>query len=175
LRILNNRIADQRLLRILGNVIGSFHAAPGKGIPLGNLTSQLFANVYLNEFDWFVKCGLGVKHYVRYADDFVLLSDDRTTFVAILPKMRSFLSDHLALELHPDKISIATFASGVDFLGWVHFPHHRVPRTKTKQRMLKRVRWNAKNETLQSYLGLIQHGDTYELRNQILNEYWFWK
>lgn len=174
LRILTDRVADRRFLRLLGDVIGSFHTVPGKGIPLGNLTSQLFANVYLDAFDQFVKRGLDVKHYVRYADDFVLLSDDHADFVAVLPKMGSFLFDRLALELHPDKISVVTSASGVDFLGWVHFPHHRVPRTKTKRRMFKRSRGNPRNGTLQSYLGLLKHGDTFEMRETLQNEYWFW-
>ncbi|MFH1078586.1 MAG: reverse transcriptase/maturase family protein [Patescibacteria group bacterium] len=174
LRTLTDRIADQRFLRLLGDVIGSFHTLPDKGIPLGNLTSQLFANVYLDAFDQFVKQGLRAKEYVRYADDFVLLSVDQSALVAILPKMRSFLSDRLALELHPDKISIATFASGVDFLGWTHFPHHRVPRMKTLRRMFKRIGESPKDETLQSYLGLLKHGNTFEMREMLLNVYWLW-
>ncbi|MFH1973645.1 MAG: reverse transcriptase/maturase family protein [Patescibacteria group bacterium] len=173
-RILADRMIDQRLLRLLVDVVGSFHVTSVKGMPLGNLTSQLFANVYLNELDQFVKRGLGVKHYVRYADDFVLLLNDRPALVVILPKLRSFLSDRLALELHPDKISIATFASGVDFLGWVHFPHHRVPRTKTKRRMSKRIRGNPKDETLQSYLGLLERGDTYYVRSLLMDDYWLY-
>jgi hypothetical protein len=67
-----------------------------------------------------------------------------------------------------------TLASGVDFLGWVHFPHHRVLRTKVKKRMLNSVRQNPKNEALQSYLGLIQHGDAHMLSNRFLNDYWLW-
>lgn len=172
--IIGRRIADVRLLRLLEAVIRSFSTVPGKGIPLGNLTSQLFANVYLHEFDVFVKHGLRVKQYVRYADDFVLLSDDRANLVTVLPEMRSFLFDCLALELHPNKVSIATFASGVDFLGWAHFPHHRVPRTKTKRRMFGRIRESPRDETLQSYLGLLRHGNAHNVECRLRNECWLW-
>ena len=172
--ILRGRIADKRLINLLENVIASFTTSSGKGIPLGNLTSQLFANVYMNELDQYVKHDLRVKYYIRYADDFVFLSHNRSELVHCLPKVIVFLSGSLNLNLHPDKVFIKTLASGVDFLGWIHFPHYRVLRTKVKKRMLRGARMEPKNGRLQSYLGLIQHGDTYEISVQLLNDYWFW-
>ena len=117
----------------------------------------------MNEFDQFVKHKLRVKYYIRYADDFVVLSDSKNYLENLLPKINDFLDESLKLSLHPDKIFIKTIASGVDFLGWVHFPKHRVLRTTTKRRMLKKLKNNPKNETLQSYLGLLKHGNAYKL------------
>jgi retron-type reverse transcriptase len=160
LSILAARISDKDVLWLLGQVIGSFSSGtPGVGLPLGNLTSQLFANVVMDHFDQFVKHRLKVRHYVRYADDFVFLSEDRDWLVERLPEIRDFLSQELRLTLHPDKVFIKTFASGVDFLGWVHFPDHRVLRTATKRRMLRRLAEHPTEETLQSYLGLMRHGN----------------
>jgi hypothetical protein len=88
---------------------------------------------------------------------------------AILQRIEIFLSKRLALQIHPDKVFVKTIASGVDFLGWVHFPHHRVLRTKTKQRMMKRIT----DASLQSYLGMLSHGDAFELEQQALNIHWF--
>ena len=79
-----------------------------------------------------------------------------------------FLKEWLSLELHPDKISIKTFASGVDFLGWVHFPSHRVLRTTTKRRMIRRIQERKGNKaTLQSYRGLLSHGNAKKLQKFI--------
>ncbi|HLD18048.1 MAG TPA: reverse transcriptase/maturase family protein [Patescibacteria group bacterium] len=175
LAILRRSIPDPRTTGLLGSIIESFKASPGKGIPLGNLTSQLFSNIYLNEFDQFVKHTLKVKHYLRYADDFLLLSPNREWLESLIPQLEAFLSERLDLHLHPDKIDLRTLTSGLDFLGWIHFPRHRVLRTSTKRRVLKNLRGNPKPETLASYLGLLSHGDTYELRQQILNDTWLWR
>src|SRR6185437_5698634 len=124
-----------------------------QGLPLGNLTSQFFCNIYMNEFDQFVKHKLKAKYYIRYADDFVFLSDDRHSLENLVSLISEFLEDHLKLHLHPNKVFIKTLASGVDFLGWVNFPHHSVLRSVTKRRMMKRIIKSPKNRTLQSYLG----------------------
>lgn len=173
--ILERRIADRRLIGLLGNIIGSFHSVPGRGIPLGNLTSQLFANVYMNELDQFVKHELRMRYYIRYADDFVFLSQSRGELLRCLPKIAAFLHGPLNIGLHPDKVFVKTLASGVDFLGWIHFARYRVLRTKVKRRMLKGVRKLPKNERLQSYLGLIRHGNAYRTGVTLLNGYWLWK
>jgi len=167
--ILKNRIEDADTVRLLGEVIESFHTEnkPGVGLPLGNLTSQLLVNIYMNEFDHFLKRELKVKYCVRYADDFVILDQDKNYLQTILPKISEFLQTKLKLSLHPDKVFIKTLASGVDFLGWMHFPHHRVPRTSSKRRMLKRLEQNSKKESLASYRGLLSHGNAYRLQQEI--------
>lgn len=177
MEVLKNYIPDQDILWLLGQVIKSF-STEGQlniGLPLGNLTSQLFANVYLNVFDQFVKHRLKAKDYVRYADDFVILSDDKLWLKSLILLIQSFLSEKLKLNLHPDKIFLQTIASGVDFLGWVHFPDHRVLRGTTKRRMMRRVGEHSTNETLQSYLGLLKHGNSFKAAGDLLNEYWLWE
>ncbi|MFH1145361.1 MAG: reverse transcriptase/maturase family protein [bacterium] len=172
--ILNSYIPDKDILWLLKIVIDSFSSGRlGVGLPLGNLTSQLFVNVYMNVFDQFVKHKLKSVHYVRYADDFVLLSDNRGSLERQLVLNREFLDRRLRLALHPNKISIRTLASGVDYLGWVQFSNHRVLRTKTKQRMFRKIMdANFSNNGLQSYLGLFSHGNTWKLRQQLLDSFW---
>lgn len=165
--ILGREIEDMQVLAVLKDIVGSFESAPGKGLPLGNLTSQLLANVYMNEFDQFVKHVLREKFYVRYADDFVLLSRSKKHLISVLSKIKDFLENTLKLLLHPNKVSIGTLAAGIDFLGWVHFPKHRVLRTVTKKRMERRLRESPTPATIQSYLGLLQHGNTHKISNQV--------
>jgi len=174
-QILEKHIRDRDALWLLSRVIDSFstntHISHGvnvqRGLPLGNLTSQLLVNIYMNEFDQFMKRELKVKHYIRYADDFVILSDDKNYLENLLTKISNFLSESLKLSLHPDKVYIKTFASGVDFLGWVNFPHHRVLRTTTKNRMFKNLERSPKEESQQSYLGMLSHGNGYKLAKKV--------
>jgi len=171
MRILRTRIKDESTLSILQDIVASFHStAPGKGLPLGNLTSQLLVNIYMDEFDQFVKHALKMKHYIRYADDFVLLSADRDYLLKTLPYMEVFLHDKLKLEMHPDKVSIRTLGSGVDFLGWVHFSDHRVLRTSTKRRMLNALRGSPEEAALMSYRGMLRQGNAHKLSRMIPDE-----
>lgn len=173
--ILGLYVPDKRTLWLLDCVIRSFSSrASGIGLPLGNLTSQLLVNVYMSEFDQFVKHTLRAKHYLRYADDFLLFSEDRAWLASQIEPIAKILREHLHLTLHPKKISIRTVASGVDFLGWVHFPQHRILRTATKRRMLKRIQEHPTEETVQSYLGLLGHGDTQTLSAAVRNTQWLW-
>jgi hypothetical protein len=124
----------------------------------------------MNEFDQFVKHKLKAKYYIRYADDFVFLSDDKQWLENILPQVAAFLGERLKLSLHPDKVFIKTLASGVDFLGWVHFGDHRVVRPTTERRMWKRIaETNGKDETVQSYLGLLTHGNARKISSSVVD------
>ena len=169
LDIVAKYIPDNNIIWLISVIIQSFHSsAHGVGLPLGNLTSQLFVNIYMNEFDQFMKHKIKAKHYIRYSDDFVVLSRSRSYLENILPNMQEFLGRKLKLIIHPDKIFIQTVASGVDFLGWVNFPDHRILRTTTKKRMFKNIKIKeTKTETVQSYLGLIIHGNNWKLCQQI--------
>jgi len=173
LEIVKKHILDSDTLWLIQTVVTSFQSTgPGKGLPLGNLTSQLLVNVYMNEFDQYVKHGLRQKHYIRYADDFVIMHYDRGVLMEVLPKVHDYLEDRLKLSLHPDKVFIETASSGVDFLGWVHFPDHRVLRTATKKRMFQKIKVSdGKPETVQSYLGMIGHGNAKKLKNRIEADY----
>ena len=106
--------------------------------------------------------------FVRYADDFLILHEDKKYLENLIPQISVFLKERLKLILHPNKVFIKTIASGVDFLGWVHFPNHRVLRTATRKRMMKRIIANSRKDTIDSYLGLLKHGNAYKIRNKIL-------
>ena len=167
--LLAKQIKDYKTLNLLVEIINSFPGNIGIGIPLGNLTSQLFVNVYLNELDQFVKHTLRERYYVRYADDFVILSNDARHLEEIVLKLDEFLHSSLKLSLHPDKVYIKSFASGVDFLGWVHFLKHRTLRRTTKWRMMKKIKENPIEKIINSYLGLLKYGNAHNLTLQIKN------
>jgi len=181
INLLREYIPDEDIIKLLENVIQSFSSGKGKniGLPLGNLTSQLFVNVYMNKFDQFVKHGLKIKFYIRYADDFIIFSENKEWLENLIGAIREFLHDKLKLQLHPDKVFIKTVASGVDFLGLINFPEHRILRTKTKRRMFKKIdkkheAWQAGlisgeslNQSLQSYSGMLKHGNGYKMEKRL--------
>jgi len=170
--ILKTHITDKNIIWLLENIIDSFHAKKtGVGLPLGNLTSQLFINIYMNEFDQFVKHRLKAKYYIRYCDDFVIFSENKEHLENLIPVIKKFLDERLKLELHPNKLFIQTISSGVDFLGWKHYFNHRLLRTVTKRRMLKRIKTNPKLATFESYKGLMKHGNTKKIQKQVWEQY----
>jgi len=171
LNILTEYIPDKDIIQLLENIIVSFPV----GLPLGNLTSQLFANVYMNVFDGWTKHQLKARYYIRYADDFVFLSQDKLWLENLIPQIQRFLTEQLKLTLHPNKVFLKTISSGVDFLGWVNFFGHRILRRTTRRRMLSQIKNNSAPETLQSYLGLLKHGNTYKTKQELLGEYWLWQ
>ena len=134
------------------------------GLPIGNLTSQLFANIYLNEFDQFIKHKLKVKHYFRYTDDFIILHQNESYLKELLPIIALFLKNELKLELRPSKVFIRKLSRGIDFLGYVVLPYHKVLRTKTKRRIFKKV----SDKNLQSYLGVLKHCNGYKIKQSIM-------
>ncbi len=196
--ILKRRIKDPDFLWLLEEVIESYsvpirererervNALPRVGIPIGNLTSQIFANIYMNEFDQCVKHELLIKNYARYTDDFVIISDSRLYLEQLVPVIMEVLRDRLKLSLHPKKITIQPRHRGVDFLGYIIFPHYRLVRTGTRQRILKKLKQRAQernrglrsdqslHQTLQSYLGVLSHANSYKLGRRLKNQLWFW-
>jgi len=166
--ILNSYIPDKQIIWLLKEIIESFSVKSNVGLPLGNLTSQLFVNIYMNEFDQFMKHQLKAKYYIRYADDFVILSDDKGLLEGLIPLIANFLGEKLKLNLHPDKLFIKTLTSGVDFLGWVNFSDHRVLRTATKRRMIRRIKNLPVSASVNSYIGLLKHGNTEKLQKKII-------
>ena len=172
IEILKEYIQDQNIICLLEKTINSFNTKDkiGAGLPLGNLTSQLFINVHLNKFDQFIKHKLKIKYYIRYADDFVIFSQNRNYILELIPKIAIFLEEELKLTLHPDKLFIKTPASGLDFLGWVHFSNHRVLRTSTKKKMFRNINskeGKQKENVVSSYLGMLKWGDGWKLSERI--------
>jgi retron-type reverse transcriptase len=162
LTLIRKEISDEKAMNLIEIIIRGFEKSTGKGLPLGNVTSQLFANIYMNELDQFIKHVLKATCYARYCDDFVIIHREERVLVGHVSEIRRFLSERLKLELHPNKVSVQKARQGVDFLGHVILPHRKVLRTKTKRRMLKRL--SRKNIT--SYLGMLSHckGKTIERR-----------
>ena len=163
LRLLEKKIADEDARWLVRLIVKSFGTAPHKGLPLGNVTSQLFANVYLNEFDQWAKHVLKAKWYLRYCDDFVVLDQDKTRLEKSISLIEQTLQEKLKLSLHPRKVSIQKVSQGVDFLGYVLLPHATMLRTNTKRRILKKV----SKKNLPSYLGVLSHADARKLREEI--------
>lgn len=167
-QILERHIQDEDIKWLMGQVIKSFYTTElGVGLPLGNLTSQLLVNIYMHEFDMYIKQELLVKYYIRYADDFVILSENKKYLEILLSKIDDFLISKLKLFLHPDKVYIKTYNSGIDFLGWVHFNYHKQIRTTTKRKIAKNLRWHPTKEIINSYRGLLSHGNTHKFRDKL--------
>lgn len=171
IKILKKYIPDWQIVGLIREIVESFQSGrQGIGLPLGNLTSQLLVNIYMNEFDQYVKHKLKCRYYIRYADDFVLMSQARNELERYLPLIKEFLNTRLKLDLHPDKCYIKTFASGVDFLGWIHFNNHRIFRAASKRRMLRNLAEERSEPRLISYRGLLSHGNAHKLSTQYLQD-----
>jgi hypothetical protein len=137
----------------------------------------------MNEFDQFVKHTLKVKYYARYTDDFLILHNSRAYLEALLPSIEAWLSGQLHLILHPEKVSIQSVHRGVDFLGYVIFPFHRLLRTRTKRRMWQKLAKRLEEyeadvrsgksftQIVQSYLGVLSHANAHEISEEVKNQY----
>ena len=169
-----------------------FYSAPSCGLPIGNLTSQIFANVYLNKLDHFIKHELGVRYYGRYTDDFVLVHESREHLKAMVPRIERFLKDALGLTLHPRKRYLQHHSKGVPFLGVIIKPHRITTAKRTKgnfydaiarQNVLVADTKPTREEqsaflcSMNSYLGIMKHYQTYGLRKRMLIKHlsiWWW-
>lgn len=160
-----------------------FYAGENKGLPIGNLTSQFFGNVYLNDFDHFAKSCLGLKYYCRYVDDIVMIHRDRERLKSMVPILKEYLRSCLSLELHPKKIYLQQFKKGVNFLGVFIKPYRAYAGKRIKGNFYskiveingiisKRPIMKAEAESflfsVNSYLGIMKHYETYKLRKKIL-------
>ena len=134
LRLLGRRVRDERAMALLREIVGSF----SPGVPLGNLTSQLFANVYLDPLDHFIRERLRPPVYLRYSDDFIVVGDGRR-LAAILASVRSFVGRELRIELHPRKCVVRKYQDGIDWLGHVLYPGYRVLRPTTRRRVFRNL------------------------------------
>ncbi len=135
--IISKTILDEKLLRCLKKLIAN---APNHGIPIGNLTSQLFANIYLNELDQFVKRKLRVKKYIRYMDDFVMIADSLEEAHMLRDRVDEFISESLKLTLSPQKVLIAKCSEGMAFLGFFIRPGEMRLRGAFFRRMKKKLK-----------------------------------
>lgn len=173
------KVSDPDMIWLIDLILDSFEKEKGKALPLGNVTSQLFSNIYMNELDQFVKHELRAKHYFRYCDDFIIIHKDRLFLEGVIPKIKDFLGKHLLLELHPNKVEIRKIRQGIDFLGYVSLPHAQIVRTKTKRRLLrkleirrsdfkaKKISLSTFQSTVTSYIGVLSHAKDQKVRAQV--------
>ena len=163
-----------------------FYLPENRGLPIGNLTSQLFSNVYLNALDYFIKKTLGMKFYGRYVDDFVIVHSDKELLKQTIDKIKVFLTKELDLELHPLKIYLQHYSKGVNFLGATIKPYRTYISRRTKSNFIQCIDyWNRRLSVIEnpsldelekmracinSYLGLMKHHYSYNIRKKILLE-----
>lgn len=184
--VLKKKIYDERTLWLLQQIMYSYYSQYGKGygIPIGNVSSQLFCNVYMNEFDQFIKHKLRIKHYARYTDDFIIIHTNKQYLVDIIKPIDDFLQTSLKLRLHPHKVQIRKYRQGIDFLGYILLPHHRRVRTKTMHRITKKlfqkkydvtngtITQEQYNQSMQSYLGVLKHANTCKQQEILTHVLW---
>lgn len=196
LSIIERKIKDKRLLGLIHSIISSESdlfgvelgdhqyekgRVKGIGMPIGNLLSQLCANIYLNELDQFAKHTLKIKHYMRYMDDVLVLHDDKKVLRELLFEIDCFLKDELHLSIN-NKTSIRPISHGIDWVGYRVFRTHIRMRKSTAIRMKRRVKYLARQyskgrvdgdavlRTLRSYDGLMKHGDCHALRKKLYRD-----
>lgn len=150
-----------------------FATKPDKGLPIGNLTSQLFGNVYLNQFDHFVKRKLKCRYYGRYVDDMIFFHQDKEYLKKIIPQVRNYLRINLGLEIHEKKIYLQEIRYGVKFLGAIIKPGRIYPGPrliKGFHRCLSQAsEGKAEINQVNSYLGLLKQFRSFKLRKRYLN------
>lgn len=196
INILHRIIADKDLLWLLETVIRTERSKfgvqlgdhyfekermSGIGMPIGNLTSQMFANLYLNELDQYVKHKLKVQYYARYMDDMIVLHPDKRYLRQIKDEISVFVEEKLHLTLN-NKTSIDTSNQGIDFCGYRIWPTHKKLRKKTALKMKRRLKYIQKayarweinfakvNASVQSYFGLLEHCNSHRLLLKLCND-----
>lgn len=194
--ILCRRIGDNDLLWLLETIVRCEHTkfgiplsdhefegerVSGLGMPIGNLTSQMFANLYLNELDQYAKQTMRVKRYLRYMDDVLILHEDKRYLWDLKEQLDKFITHRLHLRLN-NKTMVRTVSQGVEFVGYRVWPTHRKLRKKTAKKMSRRMRYliracqrgeasyDVVKTSLQSYIGMLQHANCYNLRTKMLSQ-----
>ena len=179
IRIVKKKIIDEKVIWLIKRILTNFDSKiGGKGMPLGNLTSQFFANVYLNHLDYFVKHKLKAKYYLRYVDDFVILHENRTVLENYKEKISNYLKN-LRLELHPDKSKITELRDGITFLGYRVFYHYKLLRKSNLRKFnnnFSKKLDKCKNGSMtkeklkgsiQGWFGYAMWANTYKLRKNL--------
>lgn len=152
------------------------YVQPGLGLPIGNLTSQLYSNVYLNPFDQFVKRDILCEYYGRYVDDSAMIDACREWLLAQVPKVREFLADELGLQLHMGKLHVREVSQGIEFLGAFVKPYRDYISNKTLERITRNIRTmdlrdvNHAEASINSYLGVLSHSSSYNVKRELFEE-----
>ena len=182
INLIKRRIKDQRIIWLIEIILGNY-SNQDRSMPLGNLTSQFFANIYLHELDYFVKQQLKIKYYLRYVDDFVLLHNSPKELVQFKEKINFFLQDKLRLQLHPLKSKIMSLAGGIFFLGLRLFPHHRLLKKSNLRKFTKKYQqlsfqylqksmsYDHLYNFMEGWIAYAKIANTYKLRKNILSNF----
>ena len=181
-RLLRRMIKDKQVLSLLDRIID--HplpgASPGKGLPIGNLTSQHFANLYLGELDHQLKDRMGVKAYLRYMDDMLIFAADKSQLHDLITCIEDFIGQHLQLSLKPSATLVAPVSEGIPFLGFRIFPGLIRLNGQTLRRFTHRLRRHEQayqtgkmdveplTASVQSMIAHLQHANTHRLRQSLL-------
>lgn len=172
--LLTKKIRDQRMMRLIRLIVESYGDSPGTGIPLGNLTSQGFANIYLHELDMFAKHGLRVKQYLRYMDDITLVHDNKRQLWDWRDEIETYLADRLNLQLHPIKQTLTPIDCGVKYLGYRVYRDHVKVLSRNVRRAYKRLKQmeagrfqGDARSSIASWVGYTKHADCHGLNCQI--------
>jgi len=183
IEILKKKIKDENIIWLITKIINNIHKEENikKGMPLGNLTSQFFANLYLNELDQFVKHKLKAKYYGRYVDDFIILHNSKEQLGVWKEEINNFLKTNLRIELHPEKSEIMHIKKGISFLGFRNFHHHKILK-KNKRKLLKNKlnliikehkeinNYKKLMNRIEAIFAHLETGNTFHLRNKIVNK-----
>ena len=182
INLIRRRCSDNDILLLIQKILKNYKTTEGKGMPLGNLTSQFLANVYLHELDFFVKYTLRVKYYIRYVDDFVLLHESRDILNQYKEVLNEFLSVKLQLTLHPQKSKIIQLHRGTEFLGMRIFQRYRLLKTKNLKKFYRKYKDLMAMYTqggididdlydfLEGWFAYAAHANTYKLTQRILQD-----
>lgn len=166
LDLIKEKVSCEKTLEIIKEILCSHVSSlHGKGVPLGNITSQIFANIYLHTLDVYIKKELGCRLYVRYNDDFVVVSESSRKLEEVRVKIILFAKEKLLLDIPLEKTSIRKVSWGIDFLGFIILPKAVLLRNKTKSKMYARI----SPRNAHSYLGILKHCNSYNLKRKLLS------
>ena len=180
LTIIQRKIKDPKVVWLIKRILDNYCIKEGKGMPLGNLTSQFFANIYLNEFDQFVKHQLKAKYYIRYVDDFAIFDCSPTALLKLQEQITIFLDEKLSLSLHPDKTKIVLLYQGVEFLGFKIFPRYRLLKKRNMRCFIKKskafyesysgqqIEYDDVYNFMEGWCAHAKHANTFSRRQKIL-------
>jgi retron-type reverse transcriptase len=181
IEIIKGKIKDRRLINLIEIIIRN-GGENGKGLPIGNLTSQFFANVYLDRFDHYIKDELGIKYYVRYMDDIVIFANDKRKLKEISAELRNFLNEELSLDMKTNATYINKRINGVTFLGKRIFPNIIRIKNENLKRSIKRIE-RRENEhiegkidetklcqSVESIIGMMKHYNVFEYRKEYMRK-----
>lgn len=175
--LIERKIKDCDILWLTREIIDSSFVYDFKshktGIPIGNLTSQLFANLYLNELDIFVKHVLKERYYLRYMDDFLVLGNEKKKLHKEEILLRDFLKENFGLELHSRKVSLFPISKGISFLGYLIFREYKLVKRNTVMRFLKNMRQKGNGEivnSIRSWFSFASYANTFSLKKVLVRK-----